>query len=107
MVKRLIIPPKIHIIGNVKAADTTITMIPILPIGIKNDITNKINVNPAKNPKKIKKYLLNVIFENTSNPKTNKNQEMTNRTTMINNIVFCDRFFKPEINLILKSHRHV
>lgn len=72
-------------------------------MGFINDIINKINVNPAKIPRKYKKYLLNSIFKKRSNPITKKNQEIIKRTNMINKSVFLDKFFKPDINLMSNS----
>ena len=80
---------------------------PILSMGIINDIINKINVNAAKNPRKYKKYLLNSIFEKRSKPITNANHEPIKRIRIINNSVFFDKFFKPEINLIINTHNYI
>jgi len=96
----LIIPPKIYITGRVNTTDMMIIITPILSIGITNEIINKMNVNPAKIARNIKKYLLKVIFGNKSITNANKNQQTINRITITNKILFFERFFKPEINLI-------
>ena len=100
---RPIIPLNSHITGRVTTAAINITIIPIFSIGVKTDTINKMNVKPAKIPRKYKKYALNVMFEKRSNIITNSNQETMKRITIINNNVFFDKFFNPEINLIMKT----
>ena len=98
-----IIPLKSHITGRVTTTAINMTIIPIFSMGVKNDIMNNMNVNPAKIPRKYKKYALNVTFEKRSNIIMNNNQEAMKRITIINKIVFFDKFFNPEINLIIKT----
>jgi len=43
------------------------------------------------------------MFEKRSNIITNNNQDTMKRITISNNNVFFDKFFNPEINLIIKT----
>ena len=95
--------PKINRTGIVRTAAINNTIILIFSIGITNDIINKINVNPAKTPRKYKKYPLKVTLSMRSNIIMNNNQEIMKTITIINKTVFLDKSFSPEINLILKN----
>ena len=86
--------------GIAKINAIIIISVPISLICLKNEIINSTNVNAANAPITNKKNLPNSKFPKISNMKVKRNQEITNKTTIINNSFFFDRFFSPEINLI-------
>jgi hypothetical protein len=67
---------------------------------MKIENINNINVNAAKIPKKYNTILRRTIFKTIYKVNINKNQEIINRITITNKIVFFDKFLSPEINLI-------
>ncbi|MFW9902019.1 MAG: hypothetical protein ACFFDY_12170 [Candidatus Thorarchaeota archaeon] len=71
-----------------------------------NEIINRTNVNPAKTYKNTIKYTLKMAFGNTSTPNANKNHEIIKRMTITNKILFFDKLFSPEINLMRNSLRY-
>ncbi|MEE9376842.1 MAG: hypothetical protein V3V33_02265 [Candidatus Lokiarchaeia archaeon] len=94
-------PLKINTTGTVKIIEIITRTVPLLSRLKKSDKINNTNVNPAKKAIKNAIIKLKVRFEMTKILKMNKNQEIMKRITIIIKIVFFDRFFNPEINLMI------